>query len=47
MRKAITTLGIIGFLFAPVKWALHITHEIADEIGTRALIIEMKLKGKA
>ncbi len=45
MKKQLITLGLIGFMLAPVKWTLHGTHVVAEEIHWQALKLELKLFG--
>ncbi len=45
MKKQLITLGLVGFMLAPVKWTLHGTHVVAEEIHWQALKLELKLFG--
>lgn len=44
MKKSIITLGIIGFILSPVRWALHATHNTLDYLGLSALQAELRLE---
>lgn len=44
MKKQFITLGIIGFLLAPVRYTLHGVHIVCEEVGARALEQELRLE---
>lgn len=44
MKKQFITLGIIGFILAPVRWTLHGVHIVCEEVGARSLETELRLE---